>query len=160
MSNSDFDKVLRSFPTGISVVTVGRGGVENGLTVSWASPVSFEPPQFMIAVNKNHYSTELLDSTKNFVINVLKKDQTDLAGHFAKASFTNSEKLDGVATRESKSGAAILTDALAYFDCEVIDSHSYGDHKIYIGKVIDADRLGEGNPLTTLEGMRYVKKST
>ena len=160
MSNSDFDKVLRSFPTGVSVVTVGRGGVENGLTVSWASPVSFEPPQFMIAVNKNHYSTELLDSTKNFVINVLKKGQAELAGHFAKTSFTDSEKLDGINIREAKSGAAILTDALAYFDCEVIDSHSYGDHKIYVGTVIDADILNEGDPLTTLEGMLYVKKST
>ena len=159
MSNSDFDKVLRTFPTGISVVTVGRGGVENGLTVSWASPVSFDPPLFMIAVNRNHYSTEFLDSTKNFVINVLKKDQTGLAGHFAKPSFSDRDKLSGVATREAPSGAAILTDALAYFDCEVIDSHNYGDHTIYIGRVIDAGILGEGDPLTTLEGMRYVKKS-
>jgi flavin reductase (DIM6/NTAB) family NADH-FMN oxidoreductase RutF len=160
MSNSDFDKVLRSFPTGISVVTVGRGGVENGLTVSWASPVSFDPPQFLIAVNKNHYSTELLDSTKNFVINVLKKDQSNLAGHFAKPSFSDREKLDGVTTREAPSGGAILEDALAYFDCEVVGSHNYGDHNIYVGKVIDAGLLGEGDPLTTLEGMQYVKKST
>jgi flavin reductase (DIM6/NTAB) family NADH-FMN oxidoreductase RutF len=160
MSNSDFSEALVKFPLGVSVVTVGFGGIENGLTVSWATPISFEPMQFVISVDKNHYSVEILESTKNFVINVLKKEQTDLAAHFAKKSMTDTEKLASVSTREADSGGIILEDTLAYFDCEVVGVHEYGDHRIYIGKVIEAGVLGDGEPMTTLQGMQYRKKTS
>jgi flavin reductase (DIM6/NTAB) family NADH-FMN oxidoreductase RutF len=157
MSKSKYVDVLKKFTLSICVVTVGRGGVENGLTVSWVSPVSFEPLQFMISVDTKHYSTEFLDSTKNFAINLLKKDQKDLAAHFAQPSFTDREKLDSVLSSEAESGAAILTDALAFFDCEVVDRHKHGDHNIYVGQVIEAGILNDGEPLTTLDGMYYLK---
>jgi flavin reductase (DIM6/NTAB) family NADH-FMN oxidoreductase RutF len=83
-----------------------------------------------------------------------------MAAHFAKQSFSDVEKLDDIPARESESGAAILTEALAYFDCEIVGTHEYGDHKIYIGKVIDAGVLNDGEPMTTLQGMRYVKKAS
>jgi len=157
MGESKVEEALRMFPLPVSVVTVGRGAVENALTISWASPVSFEPLQFMIAVDKKHYSVEFLESTKNFVINLLKADQRKLAGHFAKRSYTGKGKLDEVATREASTGGAILTDALAYFDCEVVAKYEVGDHNLYIGRVVEAGVLGEGEPLTTSAGIRYVK---
>lgn len=153
-----FDDALKKFPLGVSVVTVGRGGVDNGLTVSWASPVSFEPLQFMISVDSKHYSVEFLDSNKNFVINVLKKGQEKLAAHFAKQAFEGDDKLDGMATRESETGGAILTEALCYFDCEVVNRHTHGDHNVYVGQVVAAESLNDGDPMLTTEGMRYTKK--
>ncbi|MFH1756202.1 MAG: flavin reductase family protein, partial [Candidatus Latescibacterota bacterium] len=70
---------------------------------------------------------------------------------------TDAEKLDATPTRESGSGAAILTEALAYFDCEVVATDTYGDHNVYIGKVVEAEILNDGEPLTTLDGMKYSK---
>ncbi len=159
MAKGKFDDVLKKFPLGVSVVTVGRGGAENGLTVSWAMPVSFAPLHLAISVDAKHYSVEFLDSTKSFVLNLLGKGQEKLAAHFAKQSFSGQDKLGGFATREGQSGAAILTDALAYFDCEVVGKHAYGDHLLYVGKVVDAAVLAkDGEPMLTVEGMRYVKK--
>jgi flavin reductase (DIM6/NTAB) family NADH-FMN oxidoreductase RutF len=152
-----FAEVLRDFPLVVSVVTVGRGGAENGLTVSWASPVSFDPPQFMFAVDRHHYSVDFLRSTRNFAINVLGKGQERLAGHFARQSMQGEEKLDAVRTGESQTGAAILKDALAYFDCEVAAVHEAGDHLIVIGRVVDAAILNDGEPLTNAAGIRYAK---
>lgn len=154
-----FADVLRDFPLVVSVVTVGRGGAENGLTVSWASPVSFDPPQFMFAVDRHHYSVDFLRSTRNFAINVLRAGQERLAGHFARQSMQGEEKLDVVATRDSQTGAAILKDALAYFDCEVSAVHEAGDHLIVIGDVVDAAVLNDGEPLTNAAGIRYLKAS-
>jgi flavin reductase (DIM6/NTAB) family NADH-FMN oxidoreductase RutF len=152
-----FAEVLRDFPLAVTVVTVGRGGAENGLTVSWASPVSFDPPQFMFAVDRHHYSVDFLKSTRNFAINLLRKGQERLAGHFARQSMMGEEKLGAVATRESETGAAILTDALAYFDCEVTAVHETGDHLLVIGRVVDAAVLNPGEALTTAAGIRYAK---
>jgi flavin reductase (DIM6/NTAB) family NADH-FMN oxidoreductase RutF len=153
-----FDEALRRFPLGVSVVTVGRGGVENGLTVSWACPVSFEPLQFMIAVDCKHYSTEFLDTNQNFVLNLLKQGQEKVAALFARQAVIDDDKLDKVGTRVSETGGAILTEALCYFDCEVVDRHRYGNHNLYVGQVVAAEILNDGEPMLTTQGMGYIKR--
>jgi len=154
-----FADVLRRFPMAVSVVTVGRGGADNALTVSWASPVGFDPPLFMIAVDRLHYSVDFLKSTKNFAVNVLREGQERLAGHFARQSVTHEEKLGAVATREGVTGAALLVDALAYFDCELEAMHEAGDHLLVVGRVVDAGVLTEGQPMVSTGGMRYQKSA-
>ena len=158
MRQALFADVLRKVPLVVSVVTVGRGGVENGLTVSWASPVSFDPPQFMIAVDRHHYSVDFLRSTKNFAVNVLRSDQVKLAGHFARQTMSDEDKLAAIPTREGTTGAALLADAVAYFDCELATIHETGDHLLVIGNVVDAGILHEDEALiTTQSGLRYLK---
>jgi flavin reductase (DIM6/NTAB) family NADH-FMN oxidoreductase RutF len=157
MSKSEFDNVLARIPYGVSVVTMGRGGakVENGLTVSWMSQVSFDPPMLMVAVDKLHYSVDLLRSTKNFCVNLLGENQATLAGRFAKQATTGDDKLADVAQRPAQSGAAILTDAVAYFDCEVVSLVEAGDHLVVLGRIEDAVVLNERAPLTSASGLRY-----
>jgi flavin reductase (DIM6/NTAB) family NADH-FMN oxidoreductase RutF len=160
MSNSDFSEILAKIPYGVSVVTMGRGGaqVENGLTVSWMSQVSFGPPMLMVAVDKLHYSLDLLASTKNFCVNLLGEDQGALAGRFARQATTGEDKLADVPQRPADSGAAILTDAVAYFDCEVTGLVEAGDHVLVVGRVEDAGLLKERAPMTSASGLRYRKR--
>lgn len=158
MAQNDVRAALEVIPYPIAVVTVGRGGVENALTVSWLSQASFDPPMVVFSVDKRHYSEELLRSTKNFVVNLLGDDQRRVAGHFARQAMAGQDKLGAVATREAPSGAQILTDALAWIDCEVEAIHPAGDHLLVVGRVGDAGVLREGKPLTTTEsGIRYQK---
>jgi flavin reductase (DIM6/NTAB) family NADH-FMN oxidoreductase RutF len=153
-----FGDVLRKFPMPVTVVTVGRGGADNALTVSWTVPVSFDPPHLMVALDRLHYSLDFLRSTKNFAVNVLKEGQEKLAGHFARQSMAGEDKLDVVKTREGETGAAILPEAIAYFDCEVVSMHEFGDHVTVIGRVVDGAVTGDGQPLvTTSAGLRYLK---
>lgn len=160
MSNNDFSDVLAKIPYGVSVVTLGRGGakVENGLTVSWMSQVSFNPPMLMVAVDKLHYSLDLLRSTKNYCVNLLGDDQAALAGRFAKQANTGDDKLANVAQRPADSGAAILTEAVAYFDCEVSSMVEAGDHVLVIGRIDDAAVLKDRTPMTSASGLRYRKR--
>ncbi len=159
MSNGDFSDILAKIPYGVSVVTMGRGGaqVENGLTISWMSQISFKPPMLMVAVDKLHYSVDLLRSTKNFCVNLLGEDQAALAGRFAKQATNRDDKLADVEQRTSESGAAILTGAVAYFDCEVTSIVEAGDHLVVMGQIEDAAMLKERAPLTTASGLRYRK---
>jgi flavin reductase (DIM6/NTAB) family NADH-FMN oxidoreductase RutF len=160
MSKSDFSDVLAKIPYGVSVVTTGRGGtqVENGLTVSWLSQVSFVPPMLMVAVDKLHYSVDLLRSTKSFCVNLLADNQAALAARFAKPATTADDKLASVAQRPAASGAAILTDAVAYFDCEVVNLVEAGDHLLVIGRIEDAEVLKDAAVLTSASGLRYRKR--
>jgi flavin reductase (DIM6/NTAB) family NADH-FMN oxidoreductase RutF len=72
-----------------------------------------------------------------FTVNVLKQGQLELARRFGTQSGKERDKLDGVGWRPGASGAPILDDALAYFDCELTGSINAGDHEIVVGRVID-----------------------
>ena len=110
----------------------------------------------MFAVERLHYSVEFLRSTKNFVVNVLRDGQQRLAGLFARRYHdAEGDKLETVPVRSSETGAAILTDALSYLDCEVVEIHEAGDHLVVIGAVVDAGILNDGMPLTAMAGPHY-----
>jgi flavin reductase (DIM6/NTAB) family NADH-FMN oxidoreductase RutF len=159
MDQETLAKVLQKFPLPVSVVTVGRGGVENGLTVSWVCPVSFEPPQLVFAIDRLHYSVDMLRSSKIFAVNLLRGDQQHLAGHFARQATSSEEKLANLAQREGLTGAPILTEALAFLECEVKAIHEAGDHLMVVGEVVEAGVLNDGDPLSTAVGLRYVKRA-
>ena len=111
----------------------------------------------MFAADRLHYSVDFLRSTRNFAVNLLREGQARYAGHFARQSMANEDKLKSVPTREAVTGAAILTEALSYLDCEVSAIHEAGDHVIVVGQVVEAGVLNDGEPLTTLAGLRYQK---
>jgi len=157
MSEGKFKEELARLPYVVSVVTVGFGSTSNGLTVSWLSQVSFDPPMLMFAIDKLHFSTELLDDMPSFVVNLLGDDQAEVAAHFAKRSMSDEAKLDVYETKETDAGLVILSDALAYYVCDVVAKHEVGGHHIIVGEVTEAASLREGKPLTTESGLRYKK---
>jgi flavin reductase (DIM6/NTAB) family NADH-FMN oxidoreductase RutF len=154
---ASFADVLRTFPLAVNVVTVGRGGAENALTVSWATPASFDPPMFLVAVDRLHYSVDFVKSTRNFAVNLLAEGQERLAGQFARQSMQGEEKLAGVATREGRTGSPILVDAVAYFDCELAFFVEAGDHYLLVGRVVEAATLRDARPLVGGAALRYQK---
>jgi flavin reductase (DIM6/NTAB) family NADH-FMN oxidoreductase RutF len=157
MDPGTFAEVLRKLPLAVSVVTVGRGGAENALTVSWATPASFDPPMFLVALDRLHYSVDFVKSTRNFAVNVLGEGQEKLAGQFARQAMQGEDKLAGVARREGLTGAPILTDAIAYFDCELAFFVEAGDHFLVVGRVVDAGALRAAPALLGGAALRYQK---
>jgi flavin reductase (DIM6/NTAB) family NADH-FMN oxidoreductase RutF len=157
MDAARFSEALRMFPLAVNVVTVGRGGAENGLTVSWAMPASFDPPMFLVALDRLHYSVDFVKSTKNFAVNVLAEGQERLAGQFARQAMLGEDKLAGVGWRPGETGAPILVDAVAYFDCELKEILEAGDHHLLLGAVVDAGSLRDARPLVGGASLRYQK---
>ena len=157
VDSKTFADVLRKFPLAVSVVTVGRGGADNALTVSWATPASFDPPMFLVAVDRLHYSVDFVRSTRNFAVNVLGEGQERLAGQFARQSMQGEDKLAGVASHEATTGAPILDEAVAWFDCELETFFEAGDHYLLLGKVVDAGFGRDATPLVGGGSMRYQK---
>jgi flavin reductase (DIM6/NTAB) family NADH-FMN oxidoreductase RutF len=154
---ADCKDALCKIHYGVHVVTLGLGGVENGLTVSWLTQVSHEPPMLAFSIARTHYSRELLDDNPVFVVNILKDDQADVASHFAKASVEGEDKIARFPTRPADNEVPILTDSLAYLECEVDQQVEVGNHLLVIARVTGGQVLNEGEPLTTDSGMRYRK---
>ena len=61
----------------------------------------------------------------------------------------------GIATREGAAGAPLLEGALGWLECKLADAHVVGDHTLFVGEVLAAERGRAAQPLAYVGG-RYV----
>lgn len=134
---------MRKLAGAVSVLTVGAGESRTGLTATSVTSLSIEPPTLLICVNRASSSLEALRAHRSFAINVLRAQHQPIADRFAgKGGLKGPERYQGAEWTRLETGAPVLAEALAAFDCELeeaIESHS---HFIIIGRVV-ASRITE-----------------
>jgi flavin reductase (DIM6/NTAB) family NADH-FMN oxidoreductase RutF len=133
--NKDLTLLFRQLTQGVYVVCVTHKNRDNAFTAAWIMQVSFNPLLVALSVNPDHSSYEILTRGGNFSINVLAVNREDLAQHFSQPAAM--DKLDYVKWHRGKTGAPILDDAMAYFDCEFSHECPAGDHILVFGRVVD-----------------------
>ena len=138
------DQVLKLISMGVYVIGVSDGEHRNAFTAACVMQVSFDPVLLAISINPGHYSYRLLKSGGICTVNVLGRDQSHIAGHFGRPV---SDKMAGYEWRTAKTGAPVLSEALAYFDCRVSHYADAGDHKLAVCEVLAAERFHAGQPL-------------
>lgn len=136
--------LFKQISHGVYVIGVTDGLHQNAFTAAWVMQVSFNPPLLAVSINPQSYSYQLLQAGGVCAVNVLGRDQYALAEHFGRSA---PDKMAGFQWQQAKTGAPVLSESLAYFDCQVSHYADAGDHKIAICKVIAAARLNDGNPL-------------
>ena len=124
---------------GVYVVGVGHKEARNAFTAAWVMQVSFDPLLLALSINPHHSSYGLLQQAQGFSVNVLNKGQLELAAQFGQPAAT--DKLGSTAWTTSRTGAPLLRDAVAWFECQVVEEHQAGDHVLVLGKVIDGKLL-------------------
>lgn len=145
------ETALRSISYGLYVVGAKGDNEINGMTANWVTQVSFEPPLVVLAVENDAHTRRLIDQGKVFVINILRTGQYDLVEKFVQPQERVGNKLGDVAFHLGETGAPVLDDALAFFECEVEQTVQTGDHVLYVGRVVNAGVLHEDEPLTLKE---------
>ena len=146
---NDIAALFHRLSFGVYVVGVSAGDRRDGFTAAWVMQTSFDPLLLALSINSSNASYELLHAGGGFTVNVLKKGQLDLARRFGTRSGRDEDKLAGIRWRPGRSGAPILEQALAYFDCELAGRHRAGDHELVLGRVVDGKILDPGAaPLT------------
>ncbi len=149
MGQSLFE-LFQQITHGVYVVGVTHRGEDNAFTAAWLMQLSFDPLLLALSINPCHHSYTLLTGSAVFSVNVLATGQINLAKHFGQAAGTN--KLALVPWCRKTTGAPVLRDALAYFDCRLRHRVSAGDHELVIGHVVDGQILRPGaSPLVYRE---------
>ena len=149
MSRSEISELFHRLTGGVYVVGAAEGEKRDGFTAAWVMQASFDPLLLALSINPSNASYKLLHAGGGFTVNVLKREQLDLARRFGTRSGRDEDKLAGIPWRPGRRGAPILQGALAYFDCELAGSMQAGDHELVLGRVTDGQLLDRhGIPLT------------
>jgi flavin reductase (DIM6/NTAB) family NADH-FMN oxidoreductase RutF len=134
VSGEELREVMRSFPSGICVVTIELEGTRTGLTVGSLVSLSLEPPLVGFALGHQAQLHELLRGAGEFGVSFLAADQEAIAQHFAR-SVPPIALWAGIELRENVEGPPLIADALGWLRCSVRAEHPTGDHTFFVGRV-------------------------
>ncbi len=144
-----FRAAMGRFATGVAVVTVaGRDGPA-GLTTNAFTALSLAPPLLLVCLDNASRTLPVMLQSRRFAVNVLAAGQEDLAIVFASKRVAR-EKFDAVTHRVAH-GVPVLDGALAWFACDLRETHPGGDHTIAVGAVTHT-ATDAGDPLVFYAG--------
>ncbi len=132
------------FATGVTVVScldAERRPV--AITVNSFASVSLDPPLVLWCIEERASTFETFLAADAYAVSILKSDGVALSNRFAAHGPPSPAPEE---TEIWESGAPLLKDRLAGFDCRVVDRLRSGDHVILVGEVLRFDARA-GKPL-------------
>lgn len=148
-----FRHVIGHFASGVTVVTAEEDGRRYGMTASAVTSLSLEPPMLLICLNSRTRTQGAVSRTGRFAVNILGEDHGTVAERFAAPSDEQLgvDKFTGLAVSTGRCGNPLLSDALAWLECRVVQSVTGGSHRVFLAEVMSAE-AGQGAPLTYYRG--------
>jgi flavin reductase (DIM6/NTAB) family NADH-FMN oxidoreductase RutF len=151
-------RVLWTMPSGLYVVGSTDGGQRrNGMTLNWATQVSFEPKLVAISVEKDAFTHELVAAAGVFSLCIIDREDRAIVRRFTKPVEVDlvARTLNGFPYVDGATGAPVLTQSAAYLDCRVDQDVDCGGHTLFLGEVVDAGFLkAEETPVLRMEDTR------
>jgi flavin reductase (DIM6/NTAB) family NADH-FMN oxidoreductase RutF len=138
MNRAATHSVLERLACGLHALTVKHGGEEHGMTASWVTQASFDPPMLVVAVENRSTTIGMIRDAHHFALSVLHAGQRDVAEKLGRASPGTAQKLKGIKTKPAPaSGVPVLADALGWLECRVVATLPSGDHTLVLGEVLE-----------------------
>ena len=144
-------KALAALTTGIYVLTVRAGDTQHGMSSSWATQVSGDPVLLMAAVDRQHFTHQMLLDSGTFALNIIGAQSKHLEDYFYSAQARRLDNLAPFALETGVTGAPLLREALASLECRLVSTHTAGDHTLFVGAVVEARLRTSDRPLTSRE---------
>ncbi|MBW7970177.1 flavin reductase family protein [Bradyrhizobium sp. BR 10289] len=126
-------RVLRdafgAFPTGVVAVAAQVDGRLIGLAASSFTSVSLQPPLVSFCVAKGSTTWPELRRAEHLGVTVLAEDHGALCRQLAGPA---QERFSGAAIEITDTGAVMLTEGIAQYDCTIREELEAGDHLIVL----------------------------
>jgi len=143
-------KALQKLSYGLYVVCSKKGDKYNGQIANTIFQVCSEPPIIAVAINRQNLTHEFIDQSKVFTGSILSQDTPlNFIGNFGFKSGRQVDKFKDVHYKMGETQAPIVLDhTLAYLEAKTINHVEVGTHTIFVGEIIGADIVKEGEPMT------------
>jgi flavin reductase (DIM6/NTAB) family NADH-FMN oxidoreductase RutF len=127
----------------LPVVLVSCGGTQgwkpNLITIAWTGSVCSDPPMLSIAVRPERYSYEIIQKTREFVVNVPSRRQAKATDWCGMVSGRNVDKFAGTKLTPAtalKVRCPIVLEYPLNIECLVRESLKLGSHTMFVAEVV------------------------
>lgn len=143
------DALLRKYPEQVVLVTTcSSSGSNNIMAVGWISMASDEPPMFVMGIDNETYTYSLIKETGEFTVAYPSESMGNQVLHAGSIHGHNRNKLAecGLATTKALFiKAPLICDAVANFECTLVDIYKPGDCPLIVGKIVAAHENTDPN---------------
>ncbi len=145
-------KALHSIGYGLYLITSKDGERINGQIANTVFQISSDPPTIAISINKQNLTNEFIKNSGLFAVSILAEETPlSLIGQFGFKSGRDVDKFADVNYQTTAQGLPYLEDdAVAYIEAKLIQDVDAGTHTIFIGEIVGAEVLKQGNPMTSI----------
>jgi flavin reductase (DIM6/NTAB) family NADH-FMN oxidoreductase RutF len=151
-------RVLWKMPSGLYVVgSTDKAERRNGMTLNWATQVSFDPKWIGISVERAALTHELITASGVFSLCVIDQEDRAIVRKFTKPVEVDlaARTLNGFPYIDGATGAPVLAQSVGYVECEVRQPVEVGNHTLFLGEVVNAAFLkDEETPVLRMEDTR------
>lgn len=135
---------------GLYIISSAFEGKMSGYAGNTGFQVTSDPMTVAVSCNKNNYTCGIIQKSKAFSLSVLQKDlDVSIIGDFGFKTTENFNKFEQWNYKLGTLGIPIVTDYCnATFECAVKSEIDCGSHILFIGEVIEAEKLNDNPPLT------------
>jgi flavin reductase (DIM6/NTAB) family NADH-FMN oxidoreductase RutF len=130
----------RKYPEQVVLVTTrSRKGKANVMAVGWIAIASGEPMMFVLGIDDGAHTYELILQTKEFVVAYPSEKMAKQVLYVGKNHGHNRDKITecGMKTQNaSRVRAPLVTEAVANFECKLVDILKPGDCPLIVGEVV------------------------
>ena len=127
----------------VPVVLVSCGGTgdwkPNLITIAWTGNVCSEPPMLSISVRPERYSYEIIETTREFVVNVPSLREARAVDWCGVVSGRSKEKFAGAGLTPApalKVCCPIVLECPLNIECRVRESLKLGSHTMFVAEVV------------------------
>ena len=140
---------MRYFTAGCSIIATSDGTERAGLTATAVCSVTADPPRLLVCINREVRAHSVIVESGTLSVNVLSEAQEGLAKRFAGMikDVRGEDRFQEGDWVEGRLGAPVLSEALASFDCRVVEAVPASTHTIFICEVVDVASDGDATPL-------------
>ena len=156
VTKEEFRKCMSEFATGVTVVTtLDDEGKVHGMSANSFTSVCLEPPLVLVCVAHNTNTYGYIENRGCFGVNVLSAQQEDIGRYFARRPEERCGDVEYDYSITPGCGVPALEGVLVSFGCQVVSSHVYGDHTVYISEVRETYPGDAESPLLFFQSRWY-----
>lgn len=136
-------------PTTLTLVTARDGEGDCVATCAWVNPLSHEPSLIGVCLRPGGRTAVAIEESGEFCVSVLPVEMKHAALVCGKKGAEQPERFDAAGLERiaaQKVDAVRVAGAVGWIECELVDRRVYGDHELYVGRTLVAQRAG-GDPL-------------
>jgi rubredoxin/flavin reductase (DIM6/NTAB) family NADH-FMN oxidoreductase RutF len=154
-------ETLHYLTYGLYIVSSFKGNTINAQIANTVMQICSEPVVVTAIINRGNLTHEYINSSKLFSASILAIDTPlKFIGSFGFKSGRDANKFADVKYKTGLSGAPVVLDyTLAYLEARVVNQIDVYTHTIFLGEVINAEIIKEGEPLTYAY-YQHVKRGT
>lgn len=132
-------RVLWKMPYGLYIVGSRFQEQRQGMTLNWATQLSFEPKLIGIGVEQAAVTHDLIHQGQTFSLCLIDREDRAIVRKFVKPVEVDEAAmtLNGFAFHDGPvTGVPVLDQAVAWMECQVRNEVACGHHTLFIGEVV------------------------